>query len=117
MGYKDYYSNLEIHPKRMTFMDHFSSGHYCELREMFFLYQSLHSGHYCELRETNHSSNLHIHPKRIVVHGTSTICQPRPLSTGRMFVYQQSVNLDHSLPVECLSNILTTPLAGNHLQH
>jgi hypothetical protein len=36
MGYKDHSSNPNIHPRRMTILDHFPSGHYCELRENVF---------------------------------------------------------------------------------
>jgi hypothetical protein len=72
----------------MNVLDHFPLDHYCELREMFVLYQSLHSGHYCELRGIYHSPNPNICPKRIVVHGTSTIFQPELFSIGRMSVHQ-----------------------------
>jgi hypothetical protein len=33
MGYKDHSSNPDIRPRRMIVLDHFPSGHYCELRE------------------------------------------------------------------------------------
>jgi hypothetical protein len=36
MGYKDYSSNLDICPRIMTILDHFPSGHYCEIMESIF---------------------------------------------------------------------------------
>jgi hypothetical protein len=42
-------------------------------------------------------------PRRIVVHGTSTIYQPGPFSTRRILFHQQSVNLDHPPQGECMS--------------
>jgi hypothetical protein len=72
MGYKNYSSNLDIRPRRMTVLDHFPSDHYCEIWEM------------------DHSSNSDIRPRRIVVHGISTICQPGPFST-RENVYPPTI--------------------------
>jgi hypothetical protein len=69
MGYKDFSSNLsDIHPRRMTVLDHFPFSHYyLELKENVFPIpiSPLENGHYYELREIDHSSNPYIHPRRV----------------------------------------------------